>query len=43
MATYLVFSDEAGEYRADPSDAFCKKRPYYVRSAVILDVESCCA
>lgn len=40
MATYLVFSDEAGEYRADHSDAFCKRRPYYVRSAVILDVES---
>ena len=39
MATYFVFSDESGEYRANPTDSFCKRRPYYVRSAVILSVE----
>jgi len=39
MATYFVFSDESGEYRASPNDIFCKRRPYYVRSAVILSVE----
>lgn len=39
MVTYFVFSDESGEYRANPDDAFCKRRPYYVRSAVILSAE----
>ena len=40
MATYFIFSDEAGAYQSNPSDSFCRRRPLYIRSAVIMDVES---
>lgn len=40
MATYFVFSDEAGGYRSNPDLSFCIKQPYYVRSGVIIDVDS---
>lgn len=40
MATFFLFSDEAGQYQRSPTGAFCKKYPFYIRSAVLLDVES---
>lgn len=40
MSTFLVFSDETGQYKTGASSNFYRKYPYYIRSAVILDVES---
>jgi hypothetical protein len=40
MTTYFVFSDENGEYKPTPNAHFCGNYPFYIRSAVILDVES---
>jgi hypothetical protein len=40
VTTYLVFSDETGQYVESADEDFCRRYPYYVRSAVLLDVES---
>lgn len=40
MATYFLFSDEAGQYRRNPTGTFCNRYPFYVRSAVLIDVDS---
>jgi hypothetical protein len=40
VATYFAFSDESGQYRDNASDNWCRRNPYYVRSAVLLDIES---
>jgi len=36
MATYFVFSDEAGGYKEKRDQRYLKGHPYYVRSAVII-------
>lgn len=40
MNTYFAFSDESGQYRDNVSNNWCRRNPYYVRSIVLLDVES---
>lgn len=40
MGTYFVFSDEAGQYTDNPNLRFLRGEPYYVRSAVVLNIES---
>lgn len=37
MAVYLVFSDEAGDYKKVRNDKFIRNHPFYCRSAVILN------
>jgi hypothetical protein len=36
MATYFVFSDEAGGYKEERDQRYLQGHPYYVRSAVII-------
>ena len=40
MTTYFAFSDESGQYGENASSRFCHAWPYYVRSAVLIDIES---
>ncbi len=40
MATYFVFSDESGAYKQNRGPNYLRKRPYYVRSALMIDVDN---
>lgn len=40
MTTYFVFSDETGQYVSNANEDLCTKHPHYIRSAVLLDVDS---
>lgn len=37
MSTFFVFSDESGDYKAERSEEYIKRNPFYVRSALIID------
>jgi len=39
MTVYLVFSDEAGQYRRERNANFLKRYPFYCRSSLMLSVE----
>lgn len=39
MTTYFVFSDEAGGYKEQRDKRYLQGNPYYVRAAIVIDVE----
>lgn len=39
MSNYFIFTDEAGVYQKDPSDAHIRSHPFYIRSIVKMTID----
>ena len=39
MSNYFIFTDEAGAYQKNPSDAHISSHPFYIRSNVRLSID----
>ncbi len=39
LSNYFIFTDEAGVYQKDPSDAHIRSHPFYIRSIVKMTID----